>query len=88
MGVSYPRFRSSLTIFFRFFASLMLGAVIRRISHPASIIGMASFTQASVFIVSEISIVWTRIGLSPPTPTLPTFTSRVIRRCQKNGLLQ
>jgi CHASE2 domain-containing sensor protein len=80
--------RNSLTMFLRFLASLMLGAVMRRISHPASMIGIASLTQASVFIVSEINIVWTRIGLLPPTPTSPTFTSRVMRRCQKNGLLQ
>ena len=36
--------------------------------------------DASVSMVSQVIIDWTRIGLSPPTPTLPTFTSRVLRR--------
>jgi hypothetical protein len=30
--------------------------------------------------VSQVIIDWTRIGLSPPMPTSPTFTSRVARR--------
>ena len=36
--------------------------------------------DASVSIVSHVIIDWTRIGLSPPMPTLPTITSRVARR--------
>ncbi len=75
-------------MFLRFLESLIDGAVIRRISQPASMIGTASLTQASVFIVSLMSIVCTRTGLSPPTPTLPTLTSRVTRRRQKNGFSQ
>jgi len=33
-----------------------------------------------VSIVSHVIIDWTRMGLSPPIPTFPTFTSRVARR--------
>jgi hypothetical protein len=33
-----------------------------------------------VSIVSHVIIDWTRIGLFPPIPTVPTFTSRVARR--------
>jgi hypothetical protein len=35
---------------------------------------------ASVSIVSQVIIDWTRMGLLPPMPTLPTRTSRVARR--------
>jgi hypothetical protein len=34
----------------------------------------------SVSIVSHVIIDWIRIGFAPPTPTLPTITSRVTRR--------
>ena len=40
------------------------------------------------FLVWVVVIDCTQIGLSPPTPTEPTFTSRVMRRCQKNGFAQ
>jgi hypothetical protein len=36
--------------------------------------------DASVSIVSQVIIDCTRIGLLPPIPTLPTFTSRDWRR--------
>jgi hypothetical protein len=32
-----------------------------------------------------VIIDWTRIGLSPPMPTLPTRTSRERRRLNENG---
>ncbi len=36
--------------------------------------------DASVSIVSQVIIDWTRTGLAPPTPTRPTITSRDRRR--------
>ncbi len=68
--------------------SFTVGAVIRTISQPASASSIDCWIDASVSIVSQVIIDWTRIGLSPPMPTLPTFTSRVARRWYWRGLLQ
>ena len=38
--------------------------------------------DASVSIVSQVIMDCTRIGFSPPMPTLPTRTSRVARRLE------
>ena len=61
-------------------ASFTVGAVIRTISQPASASSVVCWIDASVSIVSQVIIDWTRIGLPPPMPTFPTFTSRVARR--------
>jgi hypothetical protein len=37
-------------------------------------------TVAAVSMVSVVVMLWTRIGFSPPMPTVPTLTSRVRQR--------
>src|SRR6266700_3380951 len=61
-------------------ASAILGAVMRTISHPASIMRMDWATVASTSVVGVVVMDWRRMGLSPPTPTWPTMTVRVFRR--------
>ncbi len=65
-------------MFCKFSASFIDGAVILTSSHPDSIILMDSSTVASVSIVSVIVMDCTLIGLLPPIPILPTFTSLVL----------
>src|SRR5437899_5222276 len=62
-----------------------VGAVIRTISQPASANSFVCWIDISVSIVSQVIIDWTRIGLFPPMPTLPTRTSREARRRNENG---
>jgi len=81
-GIATPRRRSSAWISPRFSASRWDGAVTRAISQPAR---ARASTWSMVAFVSRVSVVvidWIRIGLSPPIPTLPTRTSRVLRRDQ------
>ncbi len=47
---------------------------------PASIILIDSATVAFVSIVSVVVMDWIRIGFSPPIPSVPTLTSRVLNR--------
>ena len=62
------------------FASLTVGAVMRTISQPASTRRIVCARVASTSWVRVVVIDWTRIGWSPPTPTLPIWTSRERRR--------
>ena len=55
-GTSKPFFFNMFFIFLKFFASLILGAVILIYSEPELIILIASSTVALVFIVSEVVI--------------------------------
>ena len=80
MGTSQPRSSSPRLMNSRLRASLTVGAVIRTISHPTAARSIVCWMLASVSIVSQVIIDWTRIGWSPPIPTLPTITSRVRRR--------
>ena len=64
----------------RFAASFTVGAVMRTISQPTAASSIVCAIDASVSIVSQVIIDWTRIGFAPPTPTPPTITSRVTRR--------
>ena len=79
-GTWQPAARNSRAIFSKLAAYALVWAVRRIISHPASASSKASFTQASVSRVSDVSMDWIRMGLEPPTPTFPTMTSRVTRR--------
>ena len=79
-GVWYPLFLISFLIFSRFSASVLLGAVMRISSAPASIQRMDCSTVALVSIVSGVVMVWTRIGASPPIIRSPTFTGTVLSR--------
>src|SRR5690606_9730412 len=79
-GTVYPLARNSFLILARFSASLILGAVMRTYSQPASTIRMVCSTEPNVSMVSTVVILWIRIGLSPPIGTLPTVTSRVKNR--------
>ena len=58
-------------------ASLLLGAVMRTIWQPASIMRSDSATVASTSIVSAVVIDWSTMGASPPTVTPPIRTGRV-----------
>ena len=51
-------------------ASLTVGAVMRTISQPTAARSSVCWMLASVSIVSQVIIDWTRIGFSPPMPTL------------------
>ena len=64
----------------RHWAAGTLGAVIRTISQPTSASAMLCLTVALMSCVSLVVIDCRRIGLAPPTPTVPTFTSMVGRR--------
>ena len=61
-------------------AACTFGAVTRTISQPTSARATDWRTVAATSWVSLVVIDWTRMGLEPPTPTLPTRTSRVARR--------
>ena len=61
-------------------ASSALGTVTRTSSQPASSRRWISATVASTSWVSGVVIDCTQMGLSPPTTTLPTRTSRVLWR--------
>ena len=61
-------------------AAALFGAVMRMSSLPASARRMACATVAATSSVSEVVMDCTRMGLLPPTPTPPTFTTRVRRR--------
>src|SRR5579862_1191287 len=80
MGTSHPLARRASLMNCRFFASFTVGAVMRTISQPTAARSSVCWTHAAVSMVSHVSIDWTRIGLGPPTPTLPARTSRVTRR--------
>src|SRR2546427_5625518 len=85
IGTSQPRSRNPFTIFSRLRASFTVGAVIRTISQPTFASSIVCWIDISVSIVSQVIIDWTRIGLFPPIPTLPTRTSREARRRNENG---
>ena len=74
------RSRKPFTMCSRLRASFTVGAVIRTISQPTAANSIVCWMDISVSIVSHVIIDWTRIGFAPPTPTLPTITSRVTRR--------
>ena len=80
MGMSLPRAARPCLMNSRLRASLTVGAVMRTISQPTAAKSSVCWMLASVSIVSQVIIDWTRIGFSPPMPTLPTRTSRVRRR--------
>lgn len=61
-------------------ASAGVGVVTRTISQPAPTRRSIWATVAEMSLVSVVVIDWARIGLSPPTPTSPTITTRVGRR--------
>src|SRR5258707_3483100 len=88
IGTSQPRASKPSLIGFRFLPSFAVGAVIRTISQPTATRSSVCWIQASVSIVSQVNIDWTRIGFGPPTPIFPTFTSRVWRRWYDQGLGQ
>ena len=80
IGTSQPRARKSATICCKLAASFTVGAVIRTISQPTCASSMVCEMEASVSIVSQVIMDWTLMGFAPPTPTLPTITSRDSRR--------
>ena len=61
-------------------AAALLGAVTRMISQPASARRIHWPNVAATSSVSDVVIDCRRSGLVPPTPTLPTITTRVRRR--------
>ena len=61
-------------------ASATVGAVMRTISQPASTRRTACAVVASTSCVRVVVMDCRRMGLLPPTPTLPTITARVARR--------
>ena len=61
-------------------ASLTVGAVIRTISQPTAARSIVCWMLASVSIVSQVIIDWTRMGCRRPCRRLPTITARVRRR--------
>src|SRR5207245_8108974 len=85
IGTLQLRSRKPLTMFSRLRESFTVGAVIRTISQPTFANSIVCWIDISVSIVSQVIIDWTRIGLFPPMPTLPTRTSRVARRRNENG---
>ena len=66
-------------------ASSWLGQATRTMSQPVAV---SSAICWSVALTSEVSVVvidWTEIGESLPTPTLPTWIWRVLRRGASTG---
>src|ERR1700722_9056507 len=76
----YPRCRRLFLIPSHASASFIPCTVTRAISQPASAKRMIWSIVASTSRVFEVVIDWMRIGLLPPTPILPTRTSRVFHR--------
>src|SRR6266513_5033141 len=85
IGTSQPRSRKPFTILSRLRESFTVGAVMRTISQPTFANSIVCWIDISVSIVSHVIIDWTRIGLVPPIPILPTRTSRERRRLNENG---
>ena len=79
-GTEHPSSLSRARIAARFAASRRPCAVSRTISPPAPAMRRTCAAEASVSFVSVLVIDWSRIGLSPPTPTVPIRTSSVGRR--------
>ena len=79
-GTSHLAARTFLTISPSAAAALLLGAVMRTISQPASAKASVCATVASTFCVFVVVIDWMRMGLSPPTPILPMLIARVFQR--------
>ena len=80
IGTSQPFSKSPALMCCKFAASFTVGAVMRTISQPTATRSSVCWIDAALSIVSQVIIDWTRIGFVPPTPTLPTITSRVARR--------
>src|SRR5437764_2025647 len=68
IGTSHLRSCSPRTICCKLAASFTVGAVMRTISQPTSANSIVCAMEASVSIVSQVIIDWTRIGLSPQHP--------------------
>ena len=77
--VAAARAQASGDMLCRFAASFTVGAVMRTISQPTATRSSVCPMDAAVSIVSQVIIDCTRIGLLPPTRTLPMGTSRVGR---------
>src|SRR5260370_725443 len=79
-ALHHAKTRKPLGLCSSFRESLTVAAVIRTISPRTSARSIVCWIDAAVSIVSQVVVDWTRIGLSPPMPTFPIFTSRVARR--------